>query len=155
MLAADQPGQIAALLVRRAPAADLVDAEIGVGAVGQAHRGRGAGHLLHGHHMLQIAEAKPAPLFLDRNPVQAQLAHLGPQLAGEFIGAVDLRRQGRDLVGGEARGHVADLIRSLAEVEIEGWGVIQGHGADLARAHARRERPGPCLARAKDSCGSN
>jgi hypothetical protein len=31
--------------------------------------------------MLEIAEAQPAPLLLDGDPVQAQLAHRRPELA--------------------------------------------------------------------------
>ena len=58
MLAGDQLGQIARLLRRRAVAHDLVDAEIGVRAVGEADRGRGARDFLDRDAMLEIAEAR-------------------------------------------------------------------------------------------------
>ena len=57
MFAGDQLGQIFALLRLAAVAADLVDAEIGMRAVGQADRGGSARNLLHGDAMMQIAEA--------------------------------------------------------------------------------------------------
>jgi DNA-binding transcriptional LysR family regulator len=66
-----------------------------VGAVGQADRGGGAGDLLHGHDVFEIAEAEAAVFFLDGDAVQAQLAHFGPELALEGVGLVDLGGQGR------------------------------------------------------------
>ncbi|MOA32446.1 hypothetical protein D3C78_1536660 [compost metagenome] len=39
VLAADQLGQVLELLLMGAVAVDLVDAQVGVGAVGQRHRG--------------------------------------------------------------------------------------------------------------------
>ena len=46
-----------------------------MGAVGQADRGRGPRHFLLRDDMLEIAEAEPAILLLDGDPVQAERAH--------------------------------------------------------------------------------
>ena len=96
MLAGDQLRQVCALLRLAAVAADLVDAEVGMGAVGQPDGGGGARHLLHGDAMLEIAEAGAAVLLLDRDAVQAEGAHLGPQVAREGVGPVDLVGARRD-----------------------------------------------------------
>ena len=101
MLARDQLRQVFALLRLAAVAADLVDAEVGVRAVGEADRGRGAADLLHRDAMREIAHAGAAVFLLDRDAVQAERAHLGPQLDRETVGPVDLGGERRDLVLGE------------------------------------------------------
>src|ERR1700722_6619327 len=133
MLATDQLRQITALLLRAAPAPDLVDAEIGVGAVAQAHRGRGAGPLLHRHHVLEIAQAQAAERLLDRDPVQAELAHGRPELAWKLVGPIDLGGERRDLVGGEPRCGSADGVGGFTEVEIKRWAGILDHSPHLTR----------------------
>ena len=80
MLAGDQPGQILGLLLRIAPAAQLVDAQVGVRAVRQPQRGARAADLFHRDDMLKIAQAQPAVFLAHRDAVQAELAHLRPQL---------------------------------------------------------------------------
>jgi hypothetical protein len=67
--------------------------------------------------MLEVAHAEAAVLFLDRDAVQAQLAHLGPQVAGECVGLVDLGGARRQPVGGPAGGGLADHVGVLAEAE--------------------------------------
>ena len=119
MLAADQLGQVFALLLVIAPAADLVDAKVRVGAVAQADRGRGARDFFLRDDMLEIAEAEPAPFLLDGDAVQPELAHLRPQMPREFVLLVDLGGDRRDLVGREALGRVADRVGHFAEVEVE------------------------------------
>ena len=93
MLAADQLGQIAALLRLVAVAADLVDAEVGVRAVGQADRGRGARDLLHRDDVFQIAHAGAAVFLLHGDAEHAEVAELAPQVHRERIVAVDRRRR--------------------------------------------------------------
>jgi hypothetical protein len=78
MLAGDQLGQETLLLFVVAIAADLVDAEVRVRAVGQADRGGGARDFLHRHAVLEIAEARAAVFFLDGDAVQTEFAHLRP-----------------------------------------------------------------------------
>ena len=55
------------------------------------------------HDMLEVAQAEAAVFLLDGDAVQAELAHLRPQLAREPVLGVDLGGERRDLVGGEAR----------------------------------------------------
>ena len=119
VLARDQLGQVLALLRVGAVAADLVDAQIGVRAVGEPDGGRAAADLLHGDAVLEIAEPGAAVLLLHRDAVQAEVAELGPELARELVRFVDLRGERRDLVGGEAAHAGAQLVGRLAEVEIE------------------------------------
>src|SRR5689334_10557781 len=98
MLARDQFRQVFALLVVIAPTADLIDAEIGMGAIGKSDRGRCAGHLLLGDDMLEIAEAQPAILLLDRDSVEAERAHFRPELTREPVLGVDTRGERGDAV---------------------------------------------------------
>src|SRR3546814_17477455 len=74
MLAADQLGEIFRFLIGIAPAADLVDAKVRVRAIGETDRGRRPRHFLHRDDMFEIAEAKPAELFLDGDAVQPEVA---------------------------------------------------------------------------------
>ena len=69
--------------------------------------------------MFEIAEAEAAILFGDGDAVQAELAHLGPKLAREFVGGVDLGGHRRDAIGGVAARGVADGVGGFAELEIE------------------------------------
>ena len=90
-----------------------------MGAVGEADGGRGAAHLLDGDDVLEVAQPRAAILLLDRDAVQAELAHLGPQLAREAVGLVDLGGDRRHLVGGETLDLLAQRVGGLAQTEIE------------------------------------
>ncbi|KAI3480412.1 hypothetical protein L1887_57426 [Cichorium endivia] len=83
MLAADQLGQVLELLLVAAVAVDLVDAEVGVGAVGEGHRGRPAADFLHGHDMGQVTQAGAAVFLADGHAEQAHVAELAPHVGGE------------------------------------------------------------------------
>ena len=98
MLAGNQLRQVFAALGVGAVPPDLVDAEIGMRAVGQADRGRAARDFLHRHAMGEIAEPGAAVFLLDGDAVQAERAHLRPQIAREGVGLVDLVGARRDLV---------------------------------------------------------
>ena len=100
-----------------------------MGAVGQADGGGGARHLLHGDAMLEIAEAGAAMLLLDRDAVQAEGAHLGPQVAREGVGPVDLVGARRDALLREVAHGGADGIGGVAEIEVELAGGVRDHGA--------------------------
>ena len=69
MFAGNQLWQIFPLLRLAAVAADLVDAEVGMRAIGQADRGRGPRHFLECDAVLEIAEAAAAVFFLDGDTV--------------------------------------------------------------------------------------
>ena len=129
MLTGDELGQVLPLLRLAAVAAELVDAKIGMGAVRQADGARGARHFLHGHAMLEIAEAGAAILFLDRDAVQAEGAELRPQIARELVAAVDRVGARRDLGLREVAHRVADGVGVLAEIEVEIAGGVGEHGA--------------------------
>ena len=132
MLARDQLGQVAPLVLVAAIAPDLVDAEIGMGAIGQPDRRRAAADLLHGDAVLEIAEPGSAMLLLDGDPEDAEGAELRPQGAGEFIAAVDLGRDRRDMVVAERPHAVADHVGGLAEAEIQHRIAVAGHYAPVS-----------------------
>src|SRR5690606_17085019 len=119
VVAAYQPGQILRLLRVRAPAGDLIDAQVRMRAVAEPDGGAGTAHFLDRDHMLEVAEAQSAVGFGHGNAVQAQLAHLRPQVAGEAIFAVDRLGAGRDDLVGESAHGLADHRRIVAEAEIE------------------------------------
>src|SRR5580704_13433749 len=98
MRARNQLGQIFPLLRVAAVAAELVDAEVGMRAVGKPDRRRSARDLLERDTMLEIAEPAAAVFLLDRNAVQPELAEFRPEVARELIAPVDLGRPRRDLV---------------------------------------------------------
>src|SRR4029077_18426878 len=85
-----------------AVAPDLVDAEVRVGPIGEPDRGRGAADLLHRDAMREVAHAGAAILFLDGDAMQAELAHLRPQLDRKAVGSIDLGGKGCHAVFGKA-----------------------------------------------------
>ena len=119
VLAADQLGQIALLLLMGAVASDLIDAEVRVRPVAEPDRGGCAGDLLHRDDVLGVAEARAAVFLLDRDPVQAERAQARPQIARKLVGPVDRLGARRDLGLGEAGDRVADHVGGLAEIEVE------------------------------------
>ena len=90
-----------------------------MGAVGEADGGRRAAHLLDRDDVLEVAQPRAAILLLDGDAVQAELAHLRPQLAREAVGLVDLGGDRRHLVGGETLDLLAQGVGGLAQTEIE------------------------------------
>src|SRR6267154_1413141 len=119
MFARNQFRQIFPLLRLIAVAADLVDAEIGMRAIGQADRRRGARNLLHRDAVLEIAEPASAILLLDGNAVQAERADFRPQVARKLVALVDFGSPRRDLVGGEILHGLAYGVGGFAEIEVE------------------------------------
>src|SRR6476646_1686968 len=107
MLARDQLPEVATLLLVAAVAADLVDAQVRMRAVGQPDRGGAARDFFHRNAVLEIAESGTAPFLFDRDAVHAELAQLGPQVAGEGVAAIDLVGARRNIVGGKTAHAVA------------------------------------------------
>ena len=141
MLAGNQFRQVFALLLLTAVAAELVDAKIGMRAVGQADGGAGARDFLHRHAMLEIAEAGAAIFLLDRDAVQAERAHLRPQVARKNIVAVDRVGARRDTILRETAHGFAQHVDVGAEAEIEARPGIGDHAPPpLARPDRRRRR---------------
>ena len=88
-------------------------------AVGEADRGRGAADFLHRDAMREIPHPGAAVFLLDRDPVQPERAHFGPQLDREAVGAVDLGGNRRDPVLGEIAHRGAQHIDLGAEIMVE------------------------------------
>src|SRR6266702_4315617 len=128
MLAGDQLRQIFPLLQLVAVAADLVDAEVGMRAVGQADRGRRPRNLLDRDAMLEIAEAGSAIFLFHRDAMQAERSNFGPEVARELVAAVDLGGARRDLVLREGMHRLANRIRGFTQVEIEHSMRVGNHG---------------------------
>ena len=98
-------------------------------AVGEANRSAGAAHLLHGDDMGEVAHIRPAEFLGDRDAMQAERAHLRPEMAGEFIRAVDLGGDRGDARIGEAAHAFAQHVDLLAKAEVEARdGHVAGHG---------------------------
>src|SRR5581483_8755280 len=76
---------------------------------------------------------RPAVLLLHRDAEQPHGPELRPQAARKLVGLVDLGRQRGDLVGGKAAHGGAQLVRRLAEVEVERGKVVGNHGPRLLR----------------------
>ena len=141
MRAGNELGQIALLLLVAAVAADLIDAQVRMRAVGQTDRSGGARNLLHGDAVRQIAEAGAAKFLFDGDAEQAELAELRPQLARKFVGAIDLGGERRDLVLRKAAHRVAQHVDLVAESEIEAGYAVRNHRALHA---ANQRRSGRC-----------
>jgi len=125
VFAAHQLGQVLLLLRVIAVAVDLVHAQVGVRAVRQAHRGRCARNLFHGHDVGQVAQLGAAVLLLHRHAVQAEVAELLPEVVREQVVAVDVGGAGGDLVGGEVLDRAAQRVDGLAQVEVQA-GIVHG-----------------------------
>src|SRR5262249_25100801 len=110
---------------------DLVDTEIGMGAVRQADRRRTARDFLHGHAMGKVPEAGTAVFFLDRDAVQPERTHLWPEIARESVRFVDLVGARSDLVLGERAGGLAQHVDVFAESEVETLPGVRDHGRTL------------------------
>jgi hypothetical protein len=117
MVAGQQTRQVAPLLFGAAVPAHLIDAEIGVRAIGQSDRRRGAADLLHDDHVLDIAEAGAAILLLDGDAEQTEIAELLPQIGGKRILSVDLGGPRRDLGEREAPHRFAQRLRGRIGVQ--------------------------------------
>jgi hypothetical protein len=77
--------------------------------------------------VFEIAEARSAELLLDGDAVQAELAHLWPQLTREAVGPVDLGGDRCHLGRGEALDLVAQRVGGLTQAEVERRHRIRDH----------------------------
>ncbi|MDT4822676.1 hypothetical protein FQZ97_558830 [compost metagenome] len=115
----DQLGQVPGLLGRRAVAVDLVHAQVGVGAVGQADRRAGAGDFLHHDHVGEIAQVGAAVFLVGRHAQHAEFAELAPEIHRELVAAVDFCGARRDLGLREIAHRVAQHVQIFAQVEVQ------------------------------------
>jgi hypothetical protein len=111
-------GRYFLLLRLAAVAADLVDAEVRMGAVGQADRGRGARDFLHRDDVREVAHPGAAIFLVGGHAEQAHVTELLPQVGGEEVVAVDLRRARQISFCAKADG-IAQHVDVLAEVKVE------------------------------------
>jgi hypothetical protein len=118
VLAADELRQVSTLLPGRTPAMDLVDAEVGVRAVGEPDRARRAADFLDRDDVREVPHAGPAPLGTDGDAVQAEVAELRPEVARELV-AVDLVGPAGNLARREGAHRFAQQVDVLAKAEIE------------------------------------
>jgi hypothetical protein len=119
MLAGDQLGQVLRLLRWCAVAVDLVDAEVGMRAVGQAHRGRATADFFDGDDMRQVTHASAAVFLVYGDTEQAHVAELAPHVAGEEVVTVDGFGAGRQFIRNETAGLVAEHVHGFTESEVE------------------------------------
>ena len=118
MFTADQPGEVAPFLLFAGIAVNLVDAEIGMSAVGKGNGRRGAADLLDGHDMLQIRHPGTAVFFGNGDAVQPQIAHLPPEVHRKMIFAVDIGRPGSNLRPGKRHDGVPQQISGITQIKI-------------------------------------
>jgi hypothetical protein len=78
--------------------------------------------------MLEVAEAGAAVILLDRDAVQSEGSHLGPQIARKSVALVDLVGARSDPRLGEVAHRLPDGLGGLAEIEVELAGGVQDHG---------------------------
>ena len=126
VLAADQLGQVLGLLRLIAVAVDLVDAQVGVRAVGQAHRGAGARDFLHRHHVRQVAHVGATVFLAHGDAEHAQLTELAPQVHGELVAAVDLGSARGNLCLGKVAHGIAQGINVFTKLEIQAGQIRHG-----------------------------
>ena len=127
MLPADELGQVLGALLGRAIALDLVHAQVAVGTVGEAHRGRGARDFFHGNHVRQVTHVGAAVLLTHGDAQHAQATHLLPQVHGELVRLVDLRRAGGDLGLCEFAHCVAQGVNVFTELKVKSGQIIHGY----------------------------
>jgi hypothetical protein len=121
-LAAAQLGQVLLALRGRAVVVEVLHAEVGMRAVGQADRAGGAGDFLHRHQMREVAHARAAVLARHGDAQQAHLAELAPQVLRKRVVVVDLRGARGDLGGGEtAHGLAQASMSSPSSKARMGW----------------------------------
>lgn len=133
MLPTDQLGQILELLLRVSVPDELVDAEVGVRAVGEADGAGCPGDLLHGDAVVHVPEPHPAVLLGRGEAVEVEVPHEPPQVhvPREVVGGVDGRGARRDGLLRELAHALLELL--LRVVEEEG-----GRGEEPRRAAAGR-----------------
>ena len=119
MVTADQFGQVPGFLLVGTVDNNLVDAQVGVGAVGETDRRRSPGNFLYHNGVGQVAHVGAAVFFVSGNAQQAQIAHFFPQRQGELIAAVDFGGQGGNFFLGKGTGRITERIDSFAQMKIE------------------------------------
>src|ERR1700722_5895079 len=100
--------------------------------------------------MLEVAETESPIRLRSGDPVQAELAHPGPEVTRKRVVAINLRGARCNLLLGEAAGAIADHRGAFAEIEVEDARRVGDHGlAQAALGAVSRDLGGNlrCLAR--------
>ncbi len=118
MLTGNEFRQIFRALFGRTVAGDLVDAEIGMGAVAKADGGGSTADLLHGDAMGEIAHACATIVFRRRNAEYAKLTKFTPKMHGKLIIAVGFSGKRRNAAFGETAHSVTKGFDLLAKTEV-------------------------------------
>ena len=108
MFTATQLGQIVLFLLLCAVQSYLIQAKIGMGAVGKPYRGTGPGNFLHRNGVSKIAHTAAAVGIGYGDAQQTKASHFCPQFARKVVVAVDIRGAGRNFVSRE-------LVYALAQ----------------------------------------
>src|ERR1700726_489545 len=119
MLPAQKPRQIARLLLRGAPAAQLIHAQVRMRSVREPDRGARTADLLHRDDVFEVTQATAAVLRLVGDAEKSEGAQLRPQIARKGIRGVDLRGARGDELGGELAHGLAQQVDALAKLEIK------------------------------------
>ena len=98
----------------------LIDAQVGMGAVAETDRGRGAADLLHGDDMFETPHAGASIVRIDGDAEDAEPAQLGPQITREIIVSIGGLGAGRNLLQRETVHRFAQGIRGFSHIEAEG-----------------------------------
>src|SRR3546814_14764761 len=101
-----------------APAPDLINAEVGMRAIREAHRRGRAGKFLHRHHMFQITKDQAAPFLPDGDAMQPKLPQFRPEVARKPLLPIKLRSYRGDAAGVHPRGSFADTPRIYTKAQI-------------------------------------
>ena len=117
MLPAHELRQIALALRLVAVEPQLVHAQVGMRAVGESHRARGARDLLHADDVREVAESGAAEALRHGDAEQPLPAERRPQVARKLVAAIDLGGHGRDLTARQIAGGVADQLLFRTELE--------------------------------------
>ena len=123
MFAADQLGQVLLLLRLSAIALELVDTQIAVRAIRQAHAGRCTRNFFHGNHVCQVAHVGAAIRLRHRDAQHADFAHLAPQVHGKLIGAVNFCSAGCNFCLRKIAHCIAQCVDVFTELKIKAWHV--------------------------------
>ncbi len=114
MFATAQFGQVLLFLGLAAIFLDLVQAEVGHGAVGQPHRRRRPADLFHHDAVREVAHIGAAVLLVDGDAQQAHVAKRAPQVLRKCIVAIDLGGARRDLLLAHLVDRVAEHVQFFA-----------------------------------------
>ena len=119
----DELGQVFLLLRFSAVAFDLIDTQVAVRTIRQAHAGRCTRNFFHGNHVRQVTHVGATIGFGHRNAQHAHFAHLAPQVHRKLIGAVNFCRTRGNLCLGKIADSIAQCIDVFAQLKVQAWHV--------------------------------